>query len=73
MAGAWMGGNCAVMVVERARKESNSDAVTRREDEHKSPFLRSNFILSDHSTDEVESVVMDVGPDMGVSRIQAWC
>jgi hypothetical protein len=42
-----MGGNCAVTVEEKARKESNSDAVTRLEDKQESPFLRSNFIFID--------------------------
>lgn len=56
-----MGGNCAVTVEERARKESNSDAVTRLEDGHKSPFLRSNFILIDHVMYENErKIIVDV-------------
>lgn len=67
-----MGGNCAVTVEEKARKESNSDAVTRLEDVHESPFLRSNFILIDHGMCEDERVIIiDVGVDMGVSRIMS--
>lgn len=58
-------------VEERARKESSSEAVTRLVDEHKSPFLRSNFILVDHSIDEDGCVMIDEGVDSEVSCIMS--